>query len=257
MTYRPSIEDEKVARLKLFRFGCSKDGGNHYQWEQKKHDFQWLRDKLADRELGEIIYLYVNTWDFPFSGWSSIGEEITDFMTEAIQLGYVEPSAFHLRAQGFILAGNYGMAVKDIEKALTILKGEDNDLIIRLLCDQAQALCSSGRFNEAYQVLLKARDLDEESMRLYILLAQELEERILCEYALKHAFYEPVLEEPESSIVKILTLWRGRSSFPTLDGLEKEFPGILQYLKEITGEDLWVAMKNNPSLTFTVRFPQH
>ena len=101
----------------------------------------WLRKNIDGRESGEIIYLYVSTWQlFPDHGWSSVGEQLVDLMDEAIQLGYSEPSVFHLRARGHIISGNYGMAVKDIDKALTNIDQQNADQIVELLLSSSTSL---------------------------------------------------------------------------------------------------------------------
>lgn len=250
-----SAAAEKDARLMLFRFGCSDDGEGRYSWEQKDQDFEWLRKNLSGRELGEAVYLYVYTWDLSINGWE-VGEEVVDMMNEATELGYAESLVFHLRAQGHILAGNYGMAVQDIDKAMENVGQQDPKRIVWLLCDRARALCGVGRFSEAYQSLSKAGKLDQETASLHIMIAYRLEERILYECALSFEFYDHKLNDPMKMLVKILTLWLGRSYRFSLESLENECPGILQLLQEILGQDLWSAMRSNPNLTMNVQLPR-
>jgi tetratricopeptide (TPR) repeat protein len=251
-----SFEAEKNARLKLFRFGCCKNGINYYTWEQKEDDYKWLRENITGRVLGEIIYLFVSTWEFDDKAWK-VGEETVELMNEAIRAGYEESMVYSLRAKGNMVAGNFGLAVNDIDQALAGLDKKEIELIVGLLCDRAEALCAMDRFNDAYETLVEARKIDRESVRQHLLIAYGLNERILIEYALSYEFYEHKLEKPMDSIVKIITLVRGRSSYPNLKHLEQEYPWINRYLKEILGSDLWYQMLNYPDLSFTVEIPMN
>jgi tetratricopeptide (TPR) repeat protein len=181
-------------------------------------------------------------------------------MEEAIQSGYSEPPVFHLRARGHMISGNYGMAVKDIDMALANIDQQNTDQIVELLCHQAQALCNMGRFDEAYQVLSRARDFNEDNVRSHIMIGSGLAKRILCEPALKYKFYDHTIEGPMNIVVKILTLWGERSYSPdvsySLYEIKKESPEIMEILTEILGEDLRYAMKNKSDLTVNVQLPK-
>lgn len=259
-----SIDAERMARLKRFTFGCSRYGDAHYSWEQKDQDFQWLRDNLDGKELGRVICLYVDTWDLQGNDWS-VGEDAVSLMDEAIQLGYDESRAFYLRATGHIVAGNYGLALKDTDKALMSVDQKNKEQVVELLCYRAQALCETKRYSEAHESLLKAREIDEDSLYGHIMLAYDIDSKILYECGLNHEFNGPndSLGLPMRTIVKILILWRGRTKFMTADGeqlseldyLEKKCPGVVQYLKKILGQELWQTMNTKKDLAISIELP--
>jgi tetratricopeptide (TPR) repeat protein len=262
-----SFETEKRARLMRFKFGCTASP-SAYAWDEEESEFQWLQENVTGRELGEITCIYVDTWDlgFEFDGSrSQVGEEVVELMDETIQLGYSEPRAFYLRARGQLLAGNFGLAIHDLDKALKIINPTDEDQIVEIMCYKAEAFCALGRFADAEKTLRNAQEINEETVRRYLVLAFDLENRILYECALDYEFCEKKMRDPMISIIKYLALWEGRSfynridettRYTGLDSLNKNCPGVLRTLREIIGKELWEQMENKPDLQLVVNLPK-
>jgi len=256
-----SIEAEKTARLKLFKFGCSIEHYAFYAWEQQEQELQWLRENLTGRDLGEVICLYVETWDLFMQDWQG-GEAVVALMDEAMQLGYTEPRALYFHARGQLLAGNCGLAVQEIDKVLVSIPQEDKEQVVELLCYRAEALCKIGRFNEAHETLLRARQIDRDTVYANIFLTRDLDANILytCGLAYEFSKHEGLYPASMKDVVRLLTFSKGRSKFRRPDGrqlseldiLEGTYPGIVRYLRDIVGEELWLAMQTDRQ--FVLRF---
>jgi tetratricopeptide (TPR) repeat protein len=229
-------EVEKKARLERVRLYA-------YSWEEREKDIQWLKANASGCELGEVLCLEVDSWEYGFDyGYyehyrdaEPIAQKAVALLDRAIEIGYREPKAYRLRAEANATLHNYGLALQDIDRAISKAEADDQNLV-RLL----------------WLVLVKSGFGDD----------------ILWRYALQHKFGDSSVSGTIRNALRILILSKGRSLYriaeqrdgsitieTQLDHLEEECPGIMRALRDIVGERLWLSMLDYTSeLSFDVRF---
>jgi tetratricopeptide (TPR) repeat protein len=262
-------EVEKKARLERVRLYA-------YSWEEREKDIQWLKANASGCELGEVLCLEVDSWEYGFDyGYyehyrdaEPIAQKAVALLDRAIEIGYREPKAYRLRAEANATLHNYGLALQDIDRAISKAEADDQNLV-RLLCLRAEILVEMKVFDEAYQTLSRAEQMDQEGAKTWLVLVKSgFGDDILWRYALQHKFGDSSVSGTIRNALRILILSKGRSLYriaeqrdgsitieTQLDHLEEECPGIMRALRDIVGERLWLSMLDYTSeLSFDVRF---
>ena len=195
-------------------------------------------------------------------------------LDEAISLGFDDPEIYYLRSFGNKVASNYGTALRDVDKAISITRNEERKIVY--MCHRAEILVKIEGFNYAYETLVEAKKNDNKGknmVRNYLdLHTRDAIINILCLFGLDKKFYgiDFVKTEPIYSMVKLLLIWNGRriSRFSTsrdgtvtkvrteLDDILTQYPHIISSLTRLLSVDEKNAIKNwNSDYMFTIRMP--
>jgi len=233
-----SEEVEKEARLGRVRIFV-------YSWEEREKDLEWLKAHTKGRELGEVLYWEVEGWD----AWE---EQAALLLSQAIELDYRHPGVYWLRAEANFRIWNYGLALQDID---TSIGGtEDAEELAERLCLRASILIGMKRFREAYATLSQARQLGKGDMYYSWGAGLDgIEGEVLWRYGMAHEFHyfplppigllRAILQAlvaviaSSGSIIPGQGLQRGRAA------IERGFPEIVHFIKEIVGEEFWQKCK--------------
>lgn len=258
-----SPEVEKRARR--MRRGFLGFAYTNYTSEQRDEDFEYELSLLEGEERGKWICEQVWEWD--------VEEHSSDYtvslLLEAIESEYREPEVYYLLANAHSGCGNYGLALDEINRLIASV-GERHPDLVEYLCFKARKLAQLNRFEEAHEVLLRAKQIDPTEFEQHVWLGRLSAEDILCRYGLA-ADSGIKIQWPMLRIVRLLILELGRR----LDGLtmsedgkqivswatglsyvESKCPGILNALREILGEDEWKTLQaGSPELVTSLTFP--
>lgn len=280
LNLKPSLDEEKAA--KLGRIRLLQTNGSGYTWEDFEIDYKWLYDHTDGYDRAEVIYTYVNSWEYENLDMKDndtihkleSGEEMVRLLDEAISLGFNDLEIFYLRSFGNKVASNYGTALRDIDKAISITRNEERKIVY--MCHRAEILVKMAGFNDAYETLVEAKKIDNKGknmVRNYLdLHTRDAIENILCLFGLDKKFYgiDSVKTEPIYSIVKLLLICISRriSRISTsrdgtvtkvrteLDDILTQYPHIVSSLTRLLSVDEKDAIKNwNSDYMFTVRMP--
>jgi tetratricopeptide (TPR) repeat protein len=236
----------------------------NYTDEQGQQDFEHEMQSLEGIERAKWIFQEVRDWDPIFGA----DDYTVSLIQEAIGLGYQDPEVYCLLAEAHYGSHNYGLALKEIDRLIDTVD-ETNGGLIKFLCFRASTLAKMGRFKEARETLLRAKQLDEAEFSQWVTSTSSGEE-FLCRYALDFEFVGETQEFMFTSVRHlILALGRTLEDLVTsvdgekviewktgLDYLEKKYPGILAIAREMVGEEYWKALKTgSPDIQVNLRFP--
>lgn len=258
-TQKPTNNEEKTIRLDRVRLF-------NYSWEERKEDLEWLKANTDGYELGEVLYWEVEGWESRYE--ESVGRKAKPLLDKAIDLGYKSPEVYYLRAEANNASFNYGLALQDIDEAINKSRSYDANQV-RYLALKAEILLEMNKVNEAFEVLFKGRELDQEELRNWLCLIDHgFDDSLLCRYMLEYEFGNHCISEPMNMALKVLALWKGRvlqeftiesnsniTIKTQLHYLEKKVPGILRTVREILGERLWNLMVKDREIPLVFNFP--
>lgn len=241
----PPAEIEKQARLGRVRVAIR-------PWDDWMGDVGWLQDHTTGRARGEVLYWEVHRWEaIPEE---SVAPDAIAKLTEALQLGFLEPDVYHLRARAQLGLCNYGLALQDIDEA--IAKGEPRcgDGQSEYLWLKAEILASTGRLRDAHKFLLGVRNklgTTREAGRFFV--DYDLEKDIVLRFALAYDLDRKPLPQHRRMMLAMLVhdLARAQSFWAflddakarktVLDELEREQPGIRRLIGSMLGKETWQA----------------
>ena len=245
-----STEVEKEARLGRLRV-CSNMGSGfaHDIWEQ---DLEWLKAETEGRDYGEVLYLEFKAIDNEI-GLSYEPNQAVAALDKAIQLGYIGPDVYHLRALANFYACNYGWALRDIEVAIDV--ADQTDKLVDYLCFQANILVGMRRFEEAYSSLSQARQRAEGEFRdLYGYIEGGIKDEIVYRYSMAYEFNMLSQQSIDlaRAIFQVLTVFHEEAVSIAENGrvmvgkprLDKIYPTIAHVIREMVGEELLKKYKD-------------
>lgn len=156
ITLTDSEELEKQARLGILRLW------KYVQYSAElsffSNNLTWLKKNTQGRELGEVLYIYNRNGE-SITGLMNSTVEALDDLNKAIELGYREADVYYLRAIVHYYDHNFGLALKDIELAISIANEGDSN--IEYLELRAAVLTELKQFDAASkcfeQILLLSR----------------------------------------------------------------------------------------------------
>lgn len=198
-----NLDEEKAARFGRLET-CSKTA-------EFEEDVAWLKQHCSGADYGSIIVQEVASNDahiFRESAPWAIEE-----LTKALDLGYQEPKAFCARAKAYAAVGNYGLALSDINVAISMLD-KHSRTIVECLCLRANIQQYLGAFEDAYEDLLTAQLISPEEFELHVNLkkSRALITQLLINHLLVSSFQDDAFEDV-SEIVRLVVL--GNSSVPS------------------------------------------
>jgi tetratricopeptide (TPR) repeat protein len=251
-----SIETELRARK--MRRGFAGVAYENYTSEQREKDFEFEKENLSGVERGKWICKEVADWD-PFSG----ADEYTfSLLDEAIESGYHEPEVYYLLSAAYHGSCNYGFALDEIERLIYNV-GDSHQDIVKFLCLKSKILVEMKKFKEARDTLIKARDIDEEELFSEIYINPfGIEEDILCRCLIEKEFTRKGVENPlddvmlflinalGTTVTELITSIDGKEIFEfktILDDLEKKYPGTLDVVHKIIGDESWDELRTGKS----------
>jgi hypothetical protein len=248
-----STEAEKNARwerAKLFA-AFSLSTGFCGEWEEFDEDIEWLKANTNGREHGEVLFCQVSAWDRTAD--ESVTEETVAVLTQVIALGYREPEVYYERAYANGALNNYGLALKDVDEAIGRTE-ESNQQLFDLLCLRAEVLIAMGRYADAWQTLARGRKLEayrKSPCGFYAMDSLMETQDILCHYALQHKFELGTVSDSEQLALRVLAFSQGSDA---LDDMERNCPGILRSVRELVGEQVWMALAAGTDLSVRINF---
>lgn len=258
---RSSIHKEERAlrldRVRLFK----------YSWDEREEDLAWLKENTDGYELGEVLYWEVEGWESRRND-ATVGKMAKPLLDKAIELGYRQPDVYYLRAEANASLSNYRLALEDIDEAINKSRSQD-DQYVRYLALKAEILVDMGSFGEAYEILLRGRELNTvELARNLSIVRYNFENGLIQRYALEHEFGSKT-DRDLKTLIKILAIWKGRrvrevNKYPSgkiivkteLNDLEGEIPVILTIVRQILGEALWTSLVNDTEVNLELEFPR-
>jgi len=259
---REKYSKEKVARLARVK---SLNFSNEYSWEEKEKDLEWLKANTEGYELGEILYWEIMGWEARYE--MSVAKQAKPLLDEAIALGYKTPEIYFLRSQANIALCNYGFALEDIDEAITL--AWPNDIQVKYYARKANILVEMNRYQEAYQILAKGQKIDKIELSNWLHLVEyDIDDSLLCRYALEYEFGTHTIPEPMNMAIKAIILWKGRrvaeiSRQPEgniltktdFDYLNSTMPWILRSIRKMLGEKLWNLLMKDEDIDLKFSFP--
>ena len=236
-------ELEKEARLGRLR-ACSIMGSGWGDTFLK--DLEWLKANTQGREHGEVLYLEWRAVENEV-GLSCKPNQAVVALDKAIQLGYNEPGAYHLRALANFYACNYGLALQDLDRAVE--GTEQTSQPANYWCLRAYILVKMGKFEEAYTCLSKARQLSKgESCSELGYFIGGIEDEIVYRYSM--AYELNALNQQSISraraIFQILTVFGGEIVVPVSGKgqvilrearMDERYPTIAHVIRAIIGAE--------------------
>ena len=204
-------------------------------------EFEWLRANTCGRELGEVFFVRAK------NSWEAMGFSFTpdaaQQLDEIIQLGYTEPDVYFLRADAHYLDSNYGLALADIDKAISLTTNSQK--LLRYYILRASILANARRrewppqkkFEDAYDSLQNAYNISQELIGYYRFgndLLLEALYKIVLDHYLGHERNDE--HEIRQEIARLLAYWFGH--------LYTTHPKIASTVRQIIGEDYWQRNKS-------------
>jgi tetratricopeptide (TPR) repeat protein len=240
-----SSEIEKVTRLKRWHVFCPPEPLDLESSSNiSDEEFKWLQANLAERDLGEALYVHIKATSDNITLFEQY--DAADTLIRILELGYREPDVYALRANAYYLECNYGLALKDIDTAIQLLQGN-----ARMLSEyhylRANILCSmrsrdSSRAYEPYEKAVRsiteARRLAPKAYDPYGYIASHFEIEILYTYAL--AEYSKTIDKYDRPIAQAIM----RHVILLFGGVARRFPSIVSPIIDLVGEDFWQANRS-------------
>jgi len=259
---REKYNKEKIARLDRVK---SFDFSKEYSWEEKERDIEWLKANTEGDELGEVLYWEVMSWEARYE--MNVGKQAKPLLDKAIALGYKTPEIYFLRSQANISLCNYGFALEDIDEAITL--AWPNDIQVKYYARKAEILVEMNQYQEAYQALAKGQKINKKELSNWLHLVEyDIDDSLLCRYALECEFGTQTIREPMNMAIKAIILWKGRQvreisrqpdgkilTQTEFNYLNKKVPGILRPMRKMLGEKLWNLLINDEDITLKFSFP--
>jgi tetratricopeptide (TPR) repeat protein len=156
-----STDVEKDSRLERVRL----NNLVFIEYKEWDEDIEWLKDKIKDREFGEVLYLEYKCYEDRVGYSHEEPAEVLTAMSKAIESGYTEPRVFELRSKANFSQCNYGLALQDIDTALT--NATEVDQRIDFYTFRANIEAKMAKFVEAYSSLSAARTLSIKSNKKF------------------------------------------------------------------------------------------
>lgn len=125
-----------------------------------KTDIDWLKQNAEGVQLGETYYLEALEWGereaIYYTHHNSAEEqELLNLINTALELGYQEPEVFLLRAEAYTGGFNYGLALKDVNQALS-MQPERQDYYYALNI-KTYVLMKMGQHDQVYAIFQEAQ----------------------------------------------------------------------------------------------------
>jgi hypothetical protein len=243
----------RMGRLRLSEYpGNPNEPPSEGDWELLQGDVDWLKAHTARGEAyGEILYLQAD-WGYGVAGRAGLGHEAVTLLDEALGVGYCRPEVYFLRAAAQASVYNFGLALEDINGAIT--KCPTGDVRAgNYLWFKAEILIEMGKVREARQALLDAHKQGALKKPGFCSLTKyDFREKLLCRYALAHEFGEKEDKVGVYAMLAVVALSQGEKG---LTLLSREYPTLVQSLREILGPELGSVLTSddeNYELTFQV-----
>lgn len=194
-----TIEEEKQARLERFRWK------NYSKWHS---DFAWLKLQLSERELGRLLYEYLEHLQSHRRLYmEETAAETVAIADDAIRYEGSHPNIYLIRAEIHCGNCNYGLALQDVNRFLQLTEERDRPAFALGL--KGFLLAKMGKFEELYELLTAIQERYP-----YGTLAQEFpltfagfEEEILCRYAVEYRFRRGYQWNDAKSIIAYFAHW--------------------------------------------------
>ncbi len=226
-----SKASEKQARLGRFRVASGATDGDEF-WEE---DLDWLKRNTQGRELGEILYLEIDTYD---GNVGYVGDEPIESLktlNEILRLGYEDPHVYELRSEAHFRNCNYGLALEDIDRAISMI-GEQNKATAECLVMRATILARMGKyrpldsdkiFERAFDDLEQARRITHDELPDHLgYLTSNFAREIVHRYALEYEFADRRENEFRRALLQTIIVRLGGFN-----------PKLTRAIHKIVGED--------------------
>lgn len=213
----------------------------HRLWEE---DLNWFKARGEDRDYGHALVIEVETYHGFALYIVEVPEEAFAKLEKAINLGYTEPDAYYLRATANFFRCNYGLALSDIDTAISKTQEFDPKLS-DCLALRAAILSKRGKydslhperfFQEAFENLQRAHQLNPNFWNpIGGFTDTGIEIEVLYRYIIDWDG-EDSNNEIRRSLIQVITLY-----FSQYGKFCKSYPQICNLVREIVGEEFWQA----------------
>jgi hypothetical protein len=249
--------EEKTLRLDRVRLF-------QYSWEEREKDLEWLKANTEGDELGEVLYWEVNGWPYRYE--ESEAKRAKPLLDQALRLGYNTPGLYALRAEVNEDLHNYGLALEDINKAISKSRPYDS-ILVEYFVVKARVLVEMRKFTEARETLLQAMDIHPGKLKGKLALTgPSFEDALLYRYALEYKFGNGSCSYSMRRALQVLALGKSREigtviKFSNgkleiknrLHALERGIPEIVQIFQKVMGRDLWQLMVDDKPVNLTFK----
>ncbi len=249
----------RLARLELFSVCPLEDRS----WEE---DYSWAIDNLEDKEYAFVMFYAARKMDvfgiYASEDWDS--NQIIEFTDSAIALGFEDPRAYYLRSSAHFANNNNGLALYDINLAVSLIS-DNPKLLVDFLNLRVGILTDMGKYAEAYDDLMKISEILPLNVNDWLLadrhhLTDEILQRICLQWKFGYIKKDIGIYD---FIMRLLILDDGAPKFFKLeDGslqeyargmqIPKEFPYLVTVLQEIVGMNVWEAAKRSESYNASI-----
>lgn len=216
-----SFEDQ--IRFRLSRIYLLKHL-NRYDLSFWDEDINWLKANAKGEKLGNTLFLEaIKSGDLENFNMSI--EDALSLMDKVIELGYRDIDVYIERIKIHFAAMNYGIALKEVEKAFLLTN--DSAKIDELLCLESWILTRTNQFEKFFKLaeeIVKNNSNSGKPLDGYVEGALDAEEEILCRYILDLEFRHLNKGEIEEA-KKMVSLFK-----PYLSKIEVYNPGLANIL---------------------------
>ena len=249
----------RLARLELFSICPLEDNS----W---KDDYSWAAENLEDKEYAVVMFYAARKMDvwaiYASEGWDS--NQIIEYIDDAIALGYEDTKAYYLRSRAHFANSNSGLALYDINLAISLI-GKDTQLLVDCLNLRVGIMKNMGKYAEVYDDLTRISQINPENVNDWLLgdihrLTDDIFQRICIQWRYGYAKKDIGIY---AYILPLLILDGGTPKYIKFEGeepkeysrgfnLDKELQYLASSLREIINRDVWDAAKRGDEFRISV-----
>jgi len=219
-----SFEIEKLARSE--RVKILSNTNTSFLKEIWSEDLAWLKDHTTDKERSDVILLEIERIAGDDYLFEKTHDQVQSLLDEIEKLGHSNNIQYYTRRlEAHFGAQNYGLVLREVEKALAFTN--DQEKILYILGMKGWTLSRMNKFNELFDLSVEVRGkYNKADFGSFFETSYKIEKEIICRYAIDLEF-AALDEQRTKTAYQVIRFFR--SWYKTI---ESEHPKIASIIRQ-------------------------